>query len=87
MPKFYRITVEKAFTLSRDMTVAVPDGIEEDNIEEWLDRILPGYNEADVIDTGNYDSVEDYSDLSVSVIEEEDGELGDEDLDLTDEEV
>lgn len=87
MPKFYRVTVEKAFTLSRDMTVAVPDGIEEGDVEEWLDRILPGYSDADVIDTGNYDSVEDYSDLSVSVIEEEDGELGDEDLDLTDEEV
>lgn len=87
MPKFYRITVEKAFTLSRDITVAVPDGVEEGDAEEFLLRTLPSY-EYEVLDTGNYDSVEDYGDLSVNVLEEETNvDEGEEDLDLTDEEV
>lgn len=87
MPKFYRVTVERTLTLSRDITVAVPDGVDEGNVEEFLTQTLPDYD-YEVIDTGNYDSVDDYGDISVNVLEEEtDVEEGEEDFDLTDEEV
>lgn len=87
MPKFYRITVERTLTLSRDITVAVPDGVDEGNVEEFLTQTLPGYD-YEVLDAGNYDSVEDYGDISVDVLEEETNvEEGEEDFDLTDEEV
>lgn len=88
MPKFYRIAVEKTYRLTREFTVAVPDGVKDDKVEDFLFKHLPHQYDDDVVSPQNYDDADSDWDVEIASVEEEEGmEMGDEEMDLTDEEV
>lgn len=91
MPKFYRVEVARDVRLYKDLIVAVPDGLKDEDVEAFLEEHLTSGAHDDSVDSFDADITEETSSLDIVSLageadEDEFDDVSEADVDLSEEE-